>query len=562
MIGLVALFLLVRDVGERQTALFALLIAAVNPQDIYFAREARMYAQAAALCTLGAWCLWRWIVAAAARDRPATWWPWMAGYTLCAAAAIHTHYLCALIFLAQGAFAIPWFARRRQMRSLVGYVVAALAVAVAFVPWFCLVRQFRETLYNPWLGWIDSPKATDFFSFLGGEFFWGQTWAAYPNRWMATIGLPVAILLFGAWRVWRSPRGGESVHSRRVRFGFLAWLLFGPVVLMAVAVVVYHPIFWRPRFSMLVLPPFLALIAFACSSLSTRTRQWLAVAPLVLVMAAGTWTQRQVYHTPNWRLFVRIWKAKGPPARVVFLPITFQFCASRYLSKRVLSAPEAEIKASLPSLQGAEIWIVTHEANPDAESSLRNWLLSLGRPRRIYPPGDICVLAVEVGEPSLQEQYSRSFDRWYEPKGAYRSVEGFDKRSGFHIFEYEPTTQLMFRWSTGKAWFGLYHSEEVSTVVLNCALPPPAIEGYRPELKIYIARSKRRADLFRSKPVVEIGDWRAADFLVDLPAPPGSEPLWVGWTVNPMNLEEAGASADPRDLGLRVNWLAVACRRD
>ncbi len=62
LIGVTFVVLLAIDSGlDWHGVSFAGMLAAINPMDIYFAQEARMYAQATALATASSWMLWRWL---------------------------------------------------------------------------------------------------------------------------------------------------------------------------------------------------------------------------------------------------------------------------------------------------------------------------------------------------------------------------------------------------------------------------------------------------------------------------------------------------------------------
>ena len=564
LIGLVAVLLLTRDIAGWRAGLIALFLATINPQDIYFAREARMYAQVSALCTLGSWCLWRWILAGTDSHGPAKWWGWAVGYVFCSAAAIHTHYLSVMVLLAQGTFALVWFVYRREWKSILGYLLSGLLVALVFLPWLHFVLRVRGTLYNPALRWIPVPLMSDFFSFLGGEYFWGQTWAAFPNRWIATMILSLFVLSLCVWRAYQNrPRDAyHPARSPRVQICYLGWLLFGPVVLIAVAIHFYHPIYWRPRFAMFMLPPFLALAGIACSWLDSRTKRSLAIALLALAMLRGSYVQRKSYFTPDWRAFARVWKKKGPPEMIVFIPDIFTIPASRYLEETLVSTPRAEVENLLPRLKGREIWICSSAYHRLPDESYYNWLLSLGSLRRIVPPVGVSLHSVRVGEPSLRDSFGGQLDRWYQPTPIYKFLEGLGWRTGFSVPEFDENSGLLFRWSSRKAWFSFLASDDISTVILSCAFPPPALDDYRPDLKVHIGKVNKASDLFDLAPVLRIDAWRPSSFTIQLAAPPGPGVLRIGWTINPINLARAGVSDDDRDLGLRINWLGVATRRD
>lgn len=216
--SLVSLLLLMRLAYELfgwRVAWAAGLFAALNPLDIYFAQEARMYSQATALALATSLLLWRSCEAARASDdegqaRPL--WPWMTGYAFCSASLLLTHYVAVTFLIGQGIVALAFFARRRDLRGLASYGAASLGTALLFLPWLLYVLSFRDTLVRPeGLEWMPVPGITDYFSFMGREYFWGRVHQVHSSWWPLTISLPLGILIAGIWSHWTSLR-----HDRRV----------------------------------------------------------------------------------------------------------------------------------------------------------------------------------------------------------------------------------------------------------------------------------------------------------------------------------------------------------
>jgi mannosyltransferase len=74
LVGVGALALLAGQLaGGRGALLVVIALAVVHPLDVYFAQTARMYSQLAALSTLAAWLLWRWMISVVAEDRISSW---------------------------------------------------------------------------------------------------------------------------------------------------------------------------------------------------------------------------------------------------------------------------------------------------------------------------------------------------------------------------------------------------------------------------------------------------------------------------------------------------------
>lgn len=563
MLGLLAVFVMALEFGGWRTGLIALILATVSPLHVYFAQEARPYSQAMAMCVLSAWCLWRWIgLVAQSREAP-KWWPWAVAYTLCATAALGTHYVCAIILLAQGVFALVWFARRRQWASVWGYVACALATTLLFAPWLVYVLNFRSPFYHDILRWVPTAKPSDYYSFLGREMVWGCVKRIHMQWWIPTIVLSVFVLILSARPLYaRRAREVDSLErQRRTGVVYLLWLLFGPVLVAGLAHLANHPVFWRSKFSMLILPPFLILSAIACGGFRRRWMTVLATAALGGIMLWGTVVQQRTYQKIVWRVFPRVWREKGPPAGAVFFPPGLEICANRYLETPIVSPNRATVEYFLPKVEKAEIWICfwwrLDFGSRGTSFDYYQWLLSLGPVRQIRMPTSLALQAVTIGEPPAHESVKGGLDRWFAPFDLPGRIEGFRGQSGFSILEIDGETTTSFRWSGPKARFCLPDSDRVSTVVLNVQLPPPVPSDFRPALRLYAKRGKEATGLFDTKPIATIDNYRVGAFHVALPVPQGTEPLWIGWIANTVNLGEAGVSGDDRDLGLRVNWVGT-----
>lgn len=149
LLGIGLLMLFTRELFGARAALFAGLLAAVNPLDIYYAQEARMYAQTTTLTLGSSFVLWRWSEASHRRESPAGWWPWALGYAVVATLTLLTHYVAVTFLVGQGFVALVLFGGRRDFASAAGYALSSLAVALTFLPWLSYVLEFRDTLSSP-----------------------------------------------------------------------------------------------------------------------------------------------------------------------------------------------------------------------------------------------------------------------------------------------------------------------------------------------------------------------------------------------------------------------------
>ena len=121
-----------RTVG-RPAALVGAAIVAFAPFSLFYGVEARAYATLGFLSALSTLAL----LAALERPRPLRW----AGYALCAAAILYTHYSGVFVVLAQGAWAL--WARKDQARAL---ALSYAGIGLAFLPW--LPAYMRQDDYG------------------------------------------------------------------------------------------------------------------------------------------------------------------------------------------------------------------------------------------------------------------------------------------------------------------------------------------------------------------------------------------------------------------------------
>ena len=108
--------------GTRVALLTALLVA-LSPLEVYFSREARMYALLVLLGVLSLWLLLK------ALDRGRWWWLL---YAIVTVLALYTHYVSLAILLAAN-FYLAWVWRRNPL-PLLGFVTLELAIGLLHFP--------------------------------------------------------------------------------------------------------------------------------------------------------------------------------------------------------------------------------------------------------------------------------------------------------------------------------------------------------------------------------------------------------------------------------------------
>lgn len=184
-------------VGAGESA--ALLLAG-NSFAIYYAQEARMYAQLALLSAAGMWALLLWLSAEnhspqrTQRKNLKIFVPsaakYLAALALINAAGLYTQYAYPFSMVAQGAIFLGWWLRRRDGRTLGLYVAANLGTLILFAPW-------AGTAIRQVMAWPNTGMGADPVQAVGTLIF-GWTAAGQGIGWAAWIGAAaLAISIFG-----------------------------------------------------------------------------------------------------------------------------------------------------------------------------------------------------------------------------------------------------------------------------------------------------------------------------------------------------------------------------
>ncbi len=273
------LYQLGRRMGGRMVGLVAGLLAAVNPLQVYYSQEARMYSLLVLLVTGMSYVLWRAIQntkyeirdAKAARASfgsriPYLVFPWL----LLAALAVYTHYTAVFIVAAQ-ALLWAWVLWRAGMKRIIlGAAALGVLVAIPLVP-YTLPRLTAGAEANYY---VVSPLTMllDVVRF----FNLGLT-VDFDQRLVVALNvLAFGLALLGLWasaryeiRNTKDEFRGRVPHSYLVSrisylippFFLLSWLLAVVFGLMAGSIL-FKPMYQGVRHIMAGSPAYLLLIAF------------------------------------------------------------------------------------------------------------------------------------------------------------------------------------------------------------------------------------------------------------------------------------------------------------
>ncbi|MCO6437488.1 MAG: glycosyltransferase family 39 protein [Phycisphaerae bacterium] len=246
-LGVLAVGMLARRAGGRTAGLIALILAAVNPLQIHYSREARVYALWILALTICLLLLRR----AAESGR---WRYWLA-YGLAAWVAVLLHYYTLLWIPATAAVLLVGSNRRRTARrwivthAVLGFALVPVLIGLVipnaetgprrwlqqvwegYPPWAAMARSISVMLPAGWY--------PNYLGEVGAADDWlAATWGAMP----AGIVVWAPLIAFVALVVW----GLLRIRTNRSRAVEAFWLLAGTLAFLVLAWLA--SLLWRPAY--------------------------------------------------------------------------------------------------------------------------------------------------------------------------------------------------------------------------------------------------------------------------------------------------------------------------
>lgn len=276
-------------------AVLAALLAALHPLLVYYAQEARMYAQLTALVILAAYLLLR-----LADDPARRWWLWSL-FIVAATAALYTHYFAAFVLIGLAvAFAVDVWRRqpggvaRRGLWALLG---AGALVLLLYAPWVgAILSQLRgDRSY-----WEGALKLHEAVVAVAVAFTSGATVFESVGR-----GLLVGYALLTILAVIRLARGNAA--DRRLLLYAGGWLLTPVVAVLLLALAIPK---FNARYVMAALPGLLLIWAGGFGGLNAgrSLRSASRAAVLLLLLGFGYslagWFFHPAFAKDQWRQLV------------------------------------------------------------------------------------------------------------------------------------------------------------------------------------------------------------------------------------------------------------------
>lgn len=366
--------------GERPAALGALLLASA-PLHIWYSQEARMYALVTLWAVLASWLMVR------ALGRDGWWW---AGYVLCTAAGMYTHYYMGFVVLAHNAFAAYLLMRRRLTgRQVRQWLFAQFAWLLLFAPWLPVVVRQVQGGGGAWVshavGRPDLAVMAD--TFIG--FTIGPARADVPAlaRRAAYVLYALALVLAG-WRLAR-PRPAEA---RGNSDGALFCALWFALPLATAWLASQVKPLYSLRYALPFLPPFCLLAAWGVEGViqGQKTAGLLLAGALLAANLAGTAIMVELPQKPDWRQLTETLAAEAQAGDLVVPEPFWNAKPLRYYAggrltiydRAPLPAEPASVQACVEELRsaGRRVWLVEdvgHYGDPDRQ--LYQALMESGR---------------------------------------------------------------------------------------------------------------------------------------------------------------------------------------
>ncbi len=314
---------------DRRTATFASLLAAVSAFHVYYSQEARAYALLMLLSVASTYYLLR-----ALREKRRFWW---IAYMVSAALGLYTHLFMAFVVLAQNAYLLlEWDRKRVSGRA---WVLSQLVPILLFSPWLVAYAIYYKEMFLGASGvlertarevWVPPPLWNLPFATLG-IFFHGTSFELESIAKAANLGpawvtaatwlqegvyrLVAPYLVFAAIALWRM-----RDRSDLRRYGILVGVML-LLPLLAMYAISFQTRILNPRYFSFAYPYFCIALATGIATLQNpRARMVL----LAVVIAVNALSLANYYYNPlhqrdPWREVASLLRENALPADAVFV---------------------------------------------------------------------------------------------------------------------------------------------------------------------------------------------------------------------------------------------------
>jgi uncharacterized membrane protein len=231
------IYLLGRRLFDESTALAAAFIAALNPFQIYYSQEARMYMLLAVWAAASTYfltrCMGRYGDSALAGKNPGRY-PhsglFYLGYVLTAAAGMYTHYAFPFVLIVHNLSVIVWLAvQRAGWRKWATWFALQAAILMLYLPWLSMELQRLPEWKSPVPAYQLGPALLDTFRW----FVFGRT--ILTTQVTTALGIAGLFVLVSILPSRNTEHGTRStLYALRSTVFLLAWWLVPVALIFAV----------------------------------------------------------------------------------------------------------------------------------------------------------------------------------------------------------------------------------------------------------------------------------------------------------------------------------------
>ena len=292
-VTLAAVHAITRRLADPRTALIALILAAVNPFQIWYAQDFRSYSLWFCFSALSALSMLR---ALAQPQRLRRW----ALYVILAAASAYMFYLEAFFLIAQNLFVL--IVSRCKVSLLKRWAFSQAAILILLAPWF-LRPSLRQSGYLPTAGPANFPWAFEALLF-------GETLPTRLNPPLITLATHILTPIAALGMILVASGLVLSIRQRRL-LPFLAFYGLLPILLLGALATITQRGYFRPRYVGAASVPLILTIAVLLSAiienrrLTSLLKALLAGVLAVVILAtdgASLWTYYFAQQkAPLWR---------------------------------------------------------------------------------------------------------------------------------------------------------------------------------------------------------------------------------------------------------------------
>lgn len=386
-------------VFDRRVGIVGALLFAVSPFQVWYAQDARMYTQLAAL---GLAALLALDVALARLDRPGSTltraWPWLA-YTILGALALYTHYYAVIALAIAAAYATGRLLTRRANRAQgwLAFLAAEVGIALLFAPW---LPRAMGLLNFP--GWREPVTTTPWQ--LAGIYTFGETVPPPAAPWLNLLA--VTLLAIGLASLVLDSSQSPIANLQSPAFLLSAAAIAIPLLVVA-ALLLRKPDF-HPRYFIAATPILSLVIGQGIVALGRRS-PLLGWGTLAVVLALGAyslslWYTDTAYAKAYYKDYMLGILAQAGDNDALLLQGPSQFLARRYgsdslartvnlQSSRLRDRPPAEIEQVVAdtAAEYSPVWLAVEQ--PQSPGDVKAWLDSHGYQLDVDGAGNISLWA-------------------------------------------------------------------------------------------------------------------------------------------------------------------------